>query len=113
MSAPRAVKPPAMSEAELQRVVVELAEIRGWTVNHVRRTIGGRHGKGWVTGTTLKGWPDLVLIRPPRIVFVELKSDKGRLEPEQDHVLGLLRLCHLEVHVFRPSDWDDIVRTFR
>jgi len=29
------------------------------------------------------GWPDLTIIMPNRVIFIELKSAKGRLSPEQ------------------------------
>lgn len=100
-----------MTEAELQAHVVELATMLGWTVNHVRRSIGGRK-QGWVTSTTLRGWPDLTLIRPPRLVFAELKSDRGRLQPEQAQVLELLAAVPgVETFVWRPDDLDEIAAT--
>ena len=37
-----------------------------------------------------KGEPDLRLVRPPRVVFLELKADKGKLTPEQTEGLDLL-----------------------
>jgi hypothetical protein len=40
------------------------------------------------------GWPDLTLIRrrDRRLIFAELKSEKGQLSPRQAEVLDLLRL---------------------
>lgn len=102
-----------VTEQAWQRTVTEAAELHGWVVCHVRRTISG-HGKGWVTGTTLKGWPDLTLLRPPRIVFAELKSATGRVSAEQQAVLDLLDGCPgVETYVWRPDDWDDVVAVLR
>lgn len=57
------------------------------------------------------GWPDLVLVRPPRILFVELKTENGRLSSRQRVVLGMLARCPgVEVYVWRPSDEDDVRR---
>jgi hypothetical protein len=55
-----------------------------------------------------KGHPDLVLVRPPRLVYAELKSDAGRLAAEQQAWLADLRACGVEAYVWRPGDWDAI-----
>lgn len=102
-----------MREADLQRSVVELARIFGWETMHVRPTLGGRR-HGWTTSTTLKGWPDLTLIRPPRLIFAELKSATGRLTPEQQSVMDLLSRCvGVETYVWRPGDLDGIAQILK
>lgn len=103
-----------ISEREFQAQVVTLAEMLGWTVNHVRRSIGGKK-QGWVTATTLKGWPDLTLIRPPRLVFAELKVKPNKVEPDQEKVLTLLRCVPgVDVYVWYPEQLEtDILRTLR
>ena len=52
-----------------------------------------------------KGFPDLVLIKNKRIMFVELKSKNGRTSPEQDSWLHELNDV-AEVYVWRPADWE-------
>jgi len=97
-----------MTEAELQRRVITLARSLGWGVTqaaaekqaaeaiaygveppeldglvfHPRYSLGSE-----------PGWPDLTLIRrrDRRLIFAELKGDKGRLKPRQEAVLDLLR----------------------
>lgn len=94
----------AIDEATLQAQVVELAHMVGWRTNHVRRTRG--RGGAWTTSTSVTGWPDLTLWHPERgFMFVELKSQKGQLRPEQADVLASLEAAGVEVHVWRPSDW--------
>jgi hypothetical protein len=97
-----------MSEADWQRQVVELAGILGWQHLHVRRTIG--RGKKWVTATNLKGFPDLLLWHETmrRIVAAELKTNKGRVQPEQLDVLRSLQAAGMETFVWRPDDLDDV-----
>jgi hypothetical protein len=47
-------------------------------------------------------------------VLVELKSEKGKVTPAQQHWLDLLGACPgLEVHVWRPSDWDGVTEILR
>jgi hypothetical protein len=100
---------PVETEAEFQAQVVELATICGWTWLHVRKSIGRRNGKSaWQTTTNLKGWVDLLLWRPGRMIAVELKSRTGKTTPEQDAVLASLAEAGVETYVWRPSDWDEI-----
>jgi hypothetical protein len=102
-----------VTEAQFQAQVVELAQILGWTVNHHRKSLGGRKA-GWVTATTLKGMPDLMLIRPPRLVFAELKAELGKLTAEQVAVLDLLRRCDgVEAFCWRPSEFDHVAKVLR
>jgi len=58
-----------------------------------------------------KGFPDLVLVRPPRVIFVELKSDSGKLSPDQVDWLTKLRTSSVEAYCWCPSDWDTVYMT--
>ena len=53
-----------------------------------------------------RGFPDLVLVhqRNGRLIFVELKSDKGKLRPEQQVWAELLGRHH-EFYVWKPVHW--------
>lgn len=88
--------PATMTEAEWQLLLVEYAHLRGWWIYH---THDSRRSQ--------PGWPDLVLLRPPEALFVEVKSASGRVSPEQAEVLQQLMRCDLEVHVWRPADEAD------
>lgn len=93
-----------MSETTWQEQFIQLAQGYGWKHLHVRRTIG--RGKKWVTATNVSGYPDLTLWnqRQKRIIFVELKSEKGVASSEQREVLGELRNSGQEVYILRPSE---------
>jgi len=39
-----------------------------------------------------------------RMIFVELKSEKGKVSPDQEEAHRLLRLVGHAVYVWRPSD---------
>jgi len=89
-----------MTEQELQDAVIATAQVHGWWWWHVPDS-----------RRTNPGLPDLILIKPPRVLFVELKTAKGRVRPEQDHVLGLLDQCHtIASGVVRPDDLEQIQR---
>ncbi len=92
---------PPMSEAAWQGRVIDYARLRGWTVMHhpdSRRA-------------TAAGWPDLSLVRPPRLIFAELKAQQGRVRPEQALMHAVLRHCSVDVWVWRPSDWPQVMET--
>jgi hypothetical protein len=61
------------------------------------------------------GFPDLVLVRPPRVMFVELKSERGRASPSQREWLDRLSRCESapEVGIWRPRDFDELVERLR
>ncbi len=54
------------------------------------------------------GFPDLVLVRPPHVLFVELKTEKGRVSDQQEQLIEMLKACNQEVHVWRPRDLQTI-----
>jgi hypothetical protein len=114
-----------LTEAQFMRQVTELAEIRGWSWAHFRPAMTS---KGWrtpVSGPLGKGWPDLVLVRKGRILFVELKADGGSATPDQSRVLETLmqtehyRRNHpddctdVRVELWRPVDWALVEDTLR
>lgn len=83
-----------MTEAEFQTNVIDLAKTLGWLVHHdggdVRRTTYGD-----------PGFPDLVLAKGGRVVFLELKSEKGKLTDTQ---YAWSEAIYEKMHVVRPSD---------
>ena len=86
------------NEAEFLSVTIKTARELGWWHYHVYDSRG-----------CPPGWPDLVLIKPPRIIFAELKMDRTNTRPTQQHVLDMLGDCGEDVYVWRPSDWPSII----
>lgn len=80
---------------------------------HIRPVFDGKR-KRWVTGIAAdgKGWVDLTLVRE-RVIFAELKSGTGKLNPDQEAWLARLRAAGQEVYEWRDTDYDDIVRILR
>ncbi len=105
------VKAKMMSEEDLLKCVVDMAHLYGWRVAHFRPAqLKDKNGKArWVTAVQGdgKGFPDLVMVNPAhsRLIFVELKSQKGKLSPEQIDWLDCLDFIANEHYVWRPSDW--------
>ena len=86
------------SEAQWQSEVLRYARRFGYRSYHTRVSFG-----------SAKGFPDLVLCRPPRLIFAELKSDKGTVKPEQQAWLDDLAAAGQEAHVWRPRDVEAVV----
>ena len=101
--------PASTTESELQQLVVDLARVTGWRTNHTRRSRG--KGGRWVTATSCVGMPDLTLWNPRHggLLFVELKTERGKLSAEQAEVIASLRAAGCDARVWRPSSWPEVV----
>ena len=90
----------SISEAEFREMAIDAAKKLGWRCYFT-----------WASIHSPKGFPDLVLCKPPRLIFAELKSQKGRITPAQQGWLDDLRACpHAEVHLWQPSRWPEIIK---
>jgi Holliday junction resolvase len=100
---------PPLTEADFQRQIVELARIYGWEDFHVR---AGRTRDSWRvpgSGSMAAGWPDLVLVKHGRIIFMEVKRAGGKATSDQQRVIGVLSAV-AEAYIVQPKDWDFIQR---
>jgi hypothetical protein len=98
----------AMTENDWLTWVVDVAKLHGWRVGHFRpaRTV-----KGWRTPVQGdKGFADLVLARAGVVLVAELKTDRGRLTPDQRAWLAALGPVGV---VWRPRDRDLVLATLR
>lgn len=105
---------PKQSERDWQATVLKYAALRGWKHYHDQATNAPRRCTGCGAIRHLPrnapGWPDLVLVRRPDVLFVELKSDSGKVDDDQAAWLDELRACGQRVYVWRPVDWPDVQR---
>lgn len=120
-----------VSESDFLNTLIEALQAYGWLVAHFRPGMTSRidsHGNPiWVTPVQAdgKGFPDLVAVRLPpkraRILFIEAKSDKGKLSEAQLRWMDALGRCvypdgpdsprgPVEVYTMRPSNWAEIER---
>jgi hypothetical protein len=105
----------------------------GWVVDYAIRV--ARPPWRWYhtrdSRRSVPGFPDLVLVRPPRLLFVELKTERGKLTADQVAWLEDLEMVSatfvgrawdppadplpppVEVYVWRPSDRPEIERILR
>jgi hypothetical protein len=102
----------AVTGAQLQRLITDLAVIWGWQWCHFR-ALQNRRGI-WqvpVEGPLGTGWPDLFLAHPSQrtILGVEVKRQLEYLTPDQMRVHAVLGLAGLPIVTWRPSDLRDPV----
>lgn len=94
-----------LSEKEWQRQVEEALKTFGWESWHIPPNVVvcvRCHTKNY--RGIRKGFPDLLAIKPPYILWIELKRERGQLEPEQKHMLEMLKACGQIVLHARPRD---------
>lgn len=84
------------THAQFQTAVVDYLTIRGWECWHDNDS---RRNKA--------GLPDLLCLRE-RCVWVECKTERDRLRPEQRRFIARLKAAGQEVHVWKPRDWPAI-----
>ena len=107
---PRTVLARAMSEAQLQQAAIEAAKMHGYLVTHFRP---GQSSSGkWTTPIQGDaGFFDLALARPGkpgRLLCVELKSQKGRINEAQQRWFDALTYAPpVETYLWTPSQWLD------
>ena len=102
MRSRRSWKQPSITEAEFERQVKQLAATFGFSYYHTWRSI---HSPA--------GYPDCCLAKPGRLVFAELKSDKGKVSEKQQEWLDDLEATGAETYVWRPSQFDEVVEILR
>jgi hypothetical protein len=98
------------TERDFQRAVIDYARRLGWRVAHFRTS--PTQSGGWATAVQADGagFPDLVLVRRERLLFVELKGKAGRVSPAQAEWLAALErvdddAAGVGVYVWKPADW--------
>lgn len=88
---------PRLSEADFQRIVTDYATLRGLRWHH---ETDSRRSKA--------GFPDLVVAGPGGVAFIELKTNTGRVKPEQAEWIDALRDAGQHALIVRPRHWADV-----
>jgi hypothetical protein len=101
----RALVASQMTEATLQTRVEALARELGWLAYHPgdNRPVTAKSGRRYVQRVE-PGFPDLVLVRREVLLMAELKTQTGRLRPEQRRWHEALTAAGVTVYVWRPLD---------
>lgn len=83
-----------MPERELQQLVADLCGWLGLIHYHVPNS---KHME--------RGLPDSIIIGGQRVLWRELKAERGRLTLEQRDVGDKLKAAGEDWRIWRPSDW--------
>mgnify|MGYP001583008975 CR=1 FL=1 len=96
----------AMTERHLRNAVLDAAHTFHWRLYTT-----------WTSMHSPAGFPDIVMVRPPRLIFVELKTMKGKVSEAQWawlHDLAVLPVeSGTESYLLRPSDLDWFIERLR
>lgn len=94
-----------MTEKRFQGMVEQLAKTLGWKIYHP-----------WRSFHSVKGYPDLTLVKELAdgravLKYAELKTETGKLTPDQQEWLIILnKVPGVRAYVWRPSQFEDIAR---
>ena len=89
-----------VDESAFQKHVVNYATKLGWNIN--KNTVADQ-----------PGFPDLMLVKEPQIIYAELKTERGKVSIEQWKWLWRLTDSGQEAYVWRPSDLRFILERLR
>ena len=96
-----------ISEAEWMVTIGDALDLTRWSWIHHRPA---RRANGqWTTptqGNSSKGFPDIFAARPPRVLWIEVKTNTGQASLEQTEWIGRLNASGQEAHIlYFPRDW--------
>ena len=100
MSTAREVMDGAMSEADWQSQVVDAARKAGWLTWH-----------SYDSRRSYPGFPDLMMVRGPMLIALELKTEAGKVTVQQQEWIDALQKVRIvSADIARPHHWPDIER---
>jgi len=91
-----------ISEKEFTRQVIQLARTFQYAVYHT-----------FMSKWSEKGYPDCCFAKPGRLIFAELKSEAGKVSEKQQEWLDILRAAGAETYLWKPSQFEEIVKILR
>lgn len=102
-----------MLERHFATQVEHLLDLFGWLWKHDEPAV--RQSGRWATSFRgARGFPDYVATRGGRLIFAEIKNERGRTTKAQDLWLDTLRnVPGVEVHLWRPEDLETIREVLR
>jgi hypothetical protein len=83
--------------------ITKLAGLTGWLCYH---TYDSRRSN--------PGFPDLVMVKRPKVIFAELKSASGKLSAKQPKWKDVLEACPgISYYLWTPQHWQEITRVLQ
>lgn len=99
-----------LKEAPWQKQVEEALTLHGWWWNHnPPNVVVCSRCRTRIYRGIKKGVPDIWAIRPPYMLWLELKTERGQLRPEQQQLMTMIRACGLIALYARPRDRDRVL----
>jgi hypothetical protein len=89
---------PQQTEKAFMQQVIDLAHLNGYHTYHPHDS-----------RRSSPGWPDIAVFGHGRFFLVETKAERGYLSLDQRRVIAQLRAAGVDVYVWKPSDWLEIV----
>lgn len=87
---------------EWQGLVTTFATFQGWSV-YVNANPKG----------TTPGFPHLVIVRKPELMFVLLRTNRAEPTRAQQDWLATIAACDVRAEMWRPEDWHDVEAQLR
>ena len=92
-----------VTESQFQGAVIEMAEMLNWMAYHV-----------YDSRRSVPGFPDIVAVhRTHGVLWLELKTMKGRVRPEQKRWIDALRAVGERAFIVRPDQMEFLESMFR
>ena len=94
-----------LKEASWQKQVEQALDLYRWWWMHIPpNVVVCPKCQTRIYRSIRKGFPDILAIKPPHILWIECKTERGHVEPEQHQVKAMLEASgQLVLHV-RPRD---------
>lgn len=91
------------TEKQFARQIEYLLELGGWRWCHYEPAV--RQSGAWATPLRGdRGLPDYIAVRGSRVVYAEIKGDRGRLSDDQKAWIAALLTAGQEVYIWHPID---------
>lgn len=90
------MKPRIERENRVEKAACVFAEKRGWFQVKIQKA-------------SINGFPDRLFIRNGETIYVEFKSETGRLRPEQERVIEELREQGAKVYVISSLEQASVI----
>lgn len=100
---------PGQSEAEIQKAIIDYLKKAGWLVIRFNSVVTQEHGR-FVRAYTIEnsgksaGVSDIIAFKFDRYLFLEVKTETGKLNPNQIAFRDLAQRHGCVVHVVRSVD---------
>jgi len=100
-----------VTEKEFANQIEGLLDTFHWRWCHFRPA-STKHG--WTTALSgHPGFPDYIAVKDGSVIVIELKSEKGKVSPDQQLWLEAFKQADIDVYLWRPSDFDFAVSKLR